>query len=383
MDILEARDLRTLMGQHEGPCVSVFLPTHVAGEEAQQDALRLRNLLDQAESQCIEAGLRAADARDLLAKARRLPTDAAYWIQRNHGLALFVAPGFFRNYRLSWSFDELAFVGNRFLIRPLLPLLDNRTKFYLLALSQNKVQFFQADRHHLRQLEIPGVAANMNEALNYTDADPGSQVHTGMQGRLGKQAAVFHGQGGEPDARKDDLENFFRLVDSGLQTLLRDERAPLLLAGVDYLIPIYRRVNRYPHLANGELNGNCDYLAPHELHQRALPTIEPVLDQDRQRAAGRYRKALGTDKAIHDPTQIVPAARQGRVEILFLADKAPAWGVLDDDPAKIVLHEQREPGDVDLLDEAATATLANGGEVFAVNQQDMPAAGPAAALLRY
>ena len=63
-------------------------------------------------------------------------------------------------------------------------------------------------------------------------------MHSAMRGSLGKQAAVFHGQGGHNETHKDDLLQYFRLVDASLETVLRESQAPLLLAGVDYLLPL-------------------------------------------------------------------------------------------------------------------------------------------------
>ena len=47
------------------------------------------------------------------------------------------------------------------------------------------------------------------------------------------------------------------------------------------------------------------------------------------------------------------------------------------------MHDQRQPGDEDLLDRAAVHTLLTAGTIFAVPPQQVPGPGPAAALLRY
>ena len=73
MDAFGTGELRNLMGQQADPCVSVYLPTHVSGEEGQQDPVRLKNLLKQAEAQLIDGGMPRC----------RCP--------RSHGLAIFIA----------------------------------------------------------------------------------------------------------------------------------------------------------------------------------------------------------------------------------------------------------------------------------------------------
>src|SRR5205823_9224741 len=78
MDTLNRDQLRFL-SQTRGPfCVSIFLPTHRAGQEIRQDPIRLKNLAKQAETRLISAGLRAVKAREILAPARDLTRRAGF-----------------------------------------------------------------------------------------------------------------------------------------------------------------------------------------------------------------------------------------------------------------------------------------------------------------
>jgi hypothetical protein len=49
----------------------------------------------------------------------------------------------------------------------------------------------------------------------------------------------------------------------------------------------------------------------------------------------------------------------------------------------VQVHDQRQPGDEDLLDCAGVHTLLTSETIFAVPPQQIPRPGPAAALLRY
>ena len=268
MDSHVTHDLRRLISEHLAPCVSVYMPTHVAGENGQQDPVRLKNLLQRAEEQLSNNWLRPADARRMLQAARDLPADPIFWENRQQGLAIFISRNTFHSYRLPLSFDELVMVGRRYHLRPLLPLVNCGDRFFILALSQNRVRFLVGSRYTVEHVPLEGLPANMKDALNYSGVARGAQAHSAMQGSLGKQAAVFHGQGGQADTRKEDLAAFFRLIDAALQPVLRGEKTPLLLAGVEYLLPIYREITNYGYVSKQELAGNCDYLTAHQLHQR-------------------------------------------------------------------------------------------------------------------
>ena len=59
MDIVRLPDLLSLMQPAQGPCVTILLPTHLPGPEEQQDAIRLRNVVDRAENLLAEDTLRS------------------------------------------------------------------------------------------------------------------------------------------------------------------------------------------------------------------------------------------------------------------------------------------------------------------------------------
>jgi hypothetical protein len=384
MDTFGARELRILTAEQVQPCVSIYLPTHGSGEQAQQDSIRLKKLLQRAEERLSDGGMRAPEARQFLAAARDLPSDPIFWGQRSQGLALFLAPGCSVQYRLPLELDELLFVQPRFHIKPLLPLLSGSERFFILALSRNCVRFFQASRHAIEVLDIPGLPKNMEAALNYSGADRGSQLHSAMHGRLGKQAAVFHGQGGKSDTQKDDLAQYFRQVEAALQPVLRDESTPMLLAGVEYELPIFREVSRYSYIVAPEaVKGNCDYLSPAQLLTRAWPLMAPLCQRAREDAKRRYLQLQGSGRVLADIHKIVPAARQGRVDTLFVDVRALLWGSFDPDSDQVETHEPPRPSDEELLDLAATQTLSHRGKVYPSSREQIPGEVCAAAILRH
>jgi hypothetical protein len=358
------------------------MPTHAAGRDGQQDVLRLKNLIAQAERELVDQGMRAPQAKRLLDPVRELPNEPEFWEKRSAGLAVFVADGLFDRFRVPLDLDERVTVNLRFQVKPLLPLLGSNDQFFLLALSQNRVRFFTARQYSIAEITVDGMPPDMQQALNYDTGERASQVHSAMRGDHGKQAAVFHGQGGEREAAKDDLARYFRMVDAALRDTLRDQRAPLVLAGVQYLLPIYREVSSYPRIAQQELPGNPDYLSDQELHARAWPLIETHLDNLREEAAARYRQLAGTGKTSDDVRQIAAAAHRGQVESLFVDRAAHRWGTFDPGTETAEVREMPQPGDDDLLDFAAVQTLLHRGSVFAVPSQQVPAP-PIAAVFRY
>lgn len=383
IDILE-RDTLAALAQHVAwPSVSIHMPTHRAGLDTQQDPIRLKNLLRDASEQ-LAADLRPPEIDDLLKPARALLDDPSFWRVLGDGLAIFLAEDVFHVFKTDVALPELVTVEERFMIRPLLPALDTGERFYVLALSKNQARLLEGTRDQIREVETTGLPAGLADALKYDEVERQVQFHTrtpaAASGR-GKRDAVFHGHGGAGDIEKDRVLRYLRVVDKGLRDFLHDEDAPLLLAGVDYLVPIYREVNSYPHLVEASIPGNPDDLTPLELHTAARAVLKPHFEASVLADLEAFSGLAGSGSASDNLHEIVAASHEGRVKVLFLSEGDPVWGSYDPSNSTVIVHAERQSGDWDLADLAAAETLLHGGDVHAVNED--PAFDPAAAIFRY
>lgn len=384
MDTIRTSNVRQLASVEHGHCVSIFMPTFPGGVDEFQDHVRLKVLLDQAEQQLIERGLDAGVARKMLAKPRAIAHDDAWWHDRSRGLVIWVSPDQFQAFRVPVPFEETVATGRHFLVKPVLPLVTENAHYFVLAISPKRVRFFRGSKVELTEVTVPGLPDNQADTLHYQPVDRGGQVHAGAVGRMGKQTAVYHGQGGHPDAQRDELRSFFREVDGALHRVLRDETAPLLLATVQPTAPVYREVNTYAHLHDSVIAGSADYLGPRELHEQAWPIMQQQIDQQRILAAEACRRFVGTDRGSAKLTEIVPAAGQGRIETLFVDRGAKVWGAFVPSSGQVVTHDTCRPGDDELTDWVAAQTYLQRGTVYVVPTDQLPdGKSPVVAMFRY
>ena len=383
MNLLSKEELKTLIEKPEGRCVSIYMPTHRAFPDTKQDPIRFKNLLREAEERLKATGLRSPDAKKLLKPAKALIKDGLFWQYQADGLAAFISSDLFYHYRLPLKFDELLVVTDRFHIKPLLPLFSQEGRLYILALSQNEVRFFQCTRYSVKKVEPENVPRSLSEALKYDDPEKQLQFHTRAPAAGGERAAMFHGHGVGTDDAKDNILRFFNQLDQGVYAFLGNENVPLVLAGVDYLLPIYREANSYPHLMNEGITGNPEGLKAEELHGQAWKIVEPHFVKAQEEAICRYRQFAGSERASNSVKEIVPKAYDGRIDILFVAVGVQQWGVFDSRTRQVHLHPETESGDEDLLDFAAAHAYLNGGTVYALKPEVMPDETPLAAVFRY
>jgi hypothetical protein len=380
IEILSEADLREVVADGIGPAISIYQPTQRGGPEAAQNTVRLKNLIGRAEERLSNRGLRRPEVSTLLSPLRELLDNSAFWRYTLDGLALFTRPNFFRYFKLPYEVDELVVVGDAFYAAPLVQALSDGY-FYILALSQASVRLFQATRFGAREVDLSGVdiPRNLGEAMRYDDFEkPNLERHPISGGRL------QHGHGpGERDM-KNEIERYLNAVDAGIAKVIPGNKYPLVVAAVDYLIPMYRSVSNYGAVLDKGAEGNPDQLSAAELHERAWPIVEPHFESNLSRAKERFGNAVGAGIASCDLAEVLGGAHTGRVETLFVQRGEQRWGVFDLASGEVTLNaDQGGLADVDLIDLATRQTLAHGGDVHMVTAEDMPCDDAVGAVFRF
>lgn len=382
MMTLSRDELKTLMGKHQGLCISIFMPTFRTGAESQQNQIRFKNLLRTAEEKLLGQGLRPQEIKTLLEPAQALTGNVLFWRKQSDGLAFFLCSDLFRSFCLPAAFDELITVADHFHIKPLLPLFGSDKRFYILALSQKEIRLLEGTERSIQEIELESVPRSLAEALQYDEFGKQVRFRAGSAGG-GDHSAMVSGHGAEIDDNKENLLKYFRLIDRGLHDLLRDERAPLILAGVEYLFPIYREANTYAGLIEEGIPGNPQGISAEALHRAALKIGSPYFKKAELDAVAQYRQSSGTGLASSNLQEIIPAAVHGRVGILLVASGRQQWGSFDPESGNVERHEKAEAASKDLLEVAAIQTFLNGGTLFMMPPEKMPDMVDLAAVFRY
>jgi hypothetical protein len=378
MTELSKDELRLLIEKGKAPCLSIYMPTHKAGAEVQQNAIRLKNLLKQAEDRLVSGGRRAADVEKFLEPVQALVKNNPFWRQQSNGLALFLCPDFSRYYRLPVDFPLSVVLAERFNVKPLLPLFNTEGRFYVLALSQKDLRLLECTRYGVKEIRPEGIPRNIDEVLKYDVYEKQLRTRPATTGATGQK-----GSSSWTDYGKENILRYLQQVEKGLKPFLKEERAPLVFAGVDYIFAMYREVNSFPHLLETAINGNPDQMVADDLQASAWPIVEPWFRKEQEEARVRYQQSIGTGLASNNLEEIVPAAHNGRIGYLFLEVGKEKWGSFNPQTGRAVLHAGAKAGDEDLIDFAAIQTLGGGGKVYAINRERMPDKEPVAALFRY
>lgn len=383
MLLMKKEDLRELLDERTGPCVSVYMPTEKGSIETRQNPVRLRKLLREAEKKLAAAAAKPQTIEDLLSPARRMLEDNLFWQYQSGGLALFLSPNVKRVYTLPLRFAEMAAVGERFCVRQLLPLFAEDGRFWVLALSQHSVKLYQCSRYSVAETDLRQAPKSITDLLEFNPGEKQLQFHGQTAGHAARGGAPRGGHAEDTDEGKENILVYFHSVNRAVNTLLGGEGGPLVLAGVDYLTRIYEKANTYPRLAEERINGNPAELRPGELKDRAWQLVRPDFEAAAKTAAKQFAQLQGTPRASNHLKTILQAANEGRVGSLFVTAGDQRWGLFDDASGIMDLHNKPDLCDTELLELCVSRTLDRGGQVYALPPERMPGAAPAAAVFRY
>ncbi|MCB0088522.1 MAG: hypothetical protein KDE54_11465 [Caldilineaceae bacterium] len=388
IDYINKEILRELAELTAPFCLSIYMPTHRRGSETEQGPIRLKNLLKEAEAQLTALGQRGPDSATLLEPLQALVDDRAFWQHQSHGLAIFYTSDYFETLRLPFEFEELVVVGEQAHIKPLLPLAVANGHFYLLALSQNQVRFWEGTRFQMGEIALKDTPSSLDEAMQHDEFEAQLQFHTGTgSSGNGGRRAMFHGHSdaGDRAVVKENIKRFLNQVDNGVSNHIEPQTTPLVLAGVEEMRGLYGEVSQYDTLVEGGVDGNPDETSPQDLHKAAWPLVEPLFAQAQKDALDAYMHLAGNDdeRGAAQLEKVVAGAYFQRVDTLFVTPDSHQWGLFDAQKDTVQVHSEQQPGDIDLYNFALLHTLINGGSVFMLEPDQMPENQSMAAILRY
>jgi hypothetical protein len=383
MDRPSFLDWQQLAHRNTGPCGTIYLPTFPGRPEEFEDHIRLKNLTGQVREDLIAHGMCERDASAFAVHVLSLPAEKSFWHDRSRGLAIFSSPGIFHTWRLPIAFSEFAYVGTRFQLAPLLTLFTEDQSYFVLGLSRNGVRLFKGSRHQFLEISGADFPAGVSGGMNYAAVSGGGQIHSGASAILGKRSSVHHGQGGVADFEHDEFVSYLRVVNAKLTEKLQGSKDTLLLAATKSDITALRDVLTYEHVLDHALEGNCEHLSLNEIHNASWDAIEKVLAARQAGAIAEFRDLAHTKRASHEPSEIIPAAIQGRIKTLFVDRGARLWGEFDDTTQTIRTHADRRHDDDDLFDRAVVETALQHGNVYQLDKKSAPSASPISAIFRY
>jgi hypothetical protein len=381
--LLTIDSLAELASVRQGPCLSLFQPTHRHGPDNQQDPIRFRNLVKELETS-LQKEYPDVDVQILLEPFQALAHDHDFWNHTLDALAVMGSPGLFRVFQLQRSIAELAIVADSFHTKPLRRFLQSSGRYQILGLSLRSIRLFEGDRNVLDEIDPdPGVPRTINEALGYELTDPHQTVAS--YGGVGQGSTpMHHGHGGRDDEVDSDTDKFFRAIDSAvLEHHSRPSGLPLLLAALPEHHHPFRQISQNPFLMGEGLTINPDSLPIDQLRERAWQVVELQYQSRLAALAEEFAVANSSGLGSDDLAQVAQAAIAGRVATLLIESDRQIAGRLGGATGRVEVADLSDPQVDDLLDDLGEMVEQMGGRVVVVQAEQMPGQTGLAAIYRY
>jgi len=221
--MIKKTEVKELTNVENEYCVSIYIPTHRGGQESLdgEDQIHLKTQLKEVKSKLEERGMRADKMEEFVKPIQNLVDDSDFWRHQSDGLAIFLTEDIFKKYTVPVHFEAFNYVANEFYLKPLMPLFNGNGMFYILALKNDNVAFYEATRHSIVELELPDeVPEQLEDRVGYDHEQKSLQYRSEQQGS--KSAAMYHGHGEGSAEEQNELKRYFRAIDKGLMTMLHD-----------------------------------------------------------------------------------------------------------------------------------------------------------------
>jgi hypothetical protein len=383
--MITKEELLELAEMNHTNCVSIFIPTHRKGESTLKgkDALNFKHQVREIRSKLESRGMDDLEVNTFLEPINELLEDGEFWRNQLDGLAVFLSDKIFRKYSVPVHFDELNYLSNEFYLKPLIQVLNENGVFYLLTLRKDDIKFYRATKNIIVEMKVDDqIPTRLEDRVGYDHEQKSLQFRT-QQGNQG--AGSFHGHQDSDSEEKKELVEFFRAVDKGLMEYLReDPRITLLVCSLDFYFPIYKEVNTYKSLFPEHISANPAEVDLAEIHQKARELLQPHFDKTKQEKLAKFEGLYGTGKTSNDLEEIVNASFDGKVDTLFLEKNADMFGIYNPSTRKIKVEESHHSPNVSLTNLIAMRVLKDGGNVYLLDREAMPAKFSIAyALYRY
>lgn len=371
MKQINETDLKELAAVHGLHCISVFIPTHSRGDRElkETDALLLKNELKEIKKILAQRGLNQNEVDELVKPIQNLADSPEFWSQQAGGLALFLSGDTIKDYELDTKFDPYHYVSTEFYIKPLFSALAKKENFFLLTLELDEVRLHRGSDSGLKEIDITQIVPSGLEEVVGSDYEQKSSQFKSQQGQ-GYSVYYGHGEGGEDN--KEEITKYLREVDKGITKLLKDEKAPVVVAGVDSLFSAYRELTNLDNLYDRHISGNPKLQGLRSLHKEAMDLLQPYFNKTKKEKTEIFRRFQGTPKTANSIDYIVPAALHGKIDTLFILKKQDIFGMYNQATDKVEYKQGADLAEVSLFNLAAKEAFLYGANVYLVDKEEMP-----------
>lgn len=368
IDIPTATEMQRLVAGRGSGLVSIYLQTEPDGHRSDAERIELENQASSASEKLREIGVERSAIASIEESLRDLAADDEYWRYQARTLAIFADEDGLVSYRLPNRLPGSLVVSDRFFVKPLLRTFTFPQAAFILAISLGGVRLIEASPNlPPDRISVPELPTDVASAV----------------GKSSIRDRSHDRRVGGSEGQKLRMRQYARQINRALALVVGGHDLPMVLAGTEPMLSIYRSVNSYPHLIDEVIGGNPDSRLDAELVSEVRPILDRVYNDEIVRLQELFGARQAQGRAITELADVARAATFGAVDTLLVDIDQSIDGQIDEQTGVISAGGDAEPSVHGVTDEIARRVLLSSGRVLAVRGDDVPGSGAVAALLRY
>lgn len=239
-------------------------------------------------------------------------------------------------------------VAESFHIKPILGWLQETPPYYLLTLSSSEIRVYKGDAWDLNFVkEIKNDLSDESKKLS-----------------------------------KVKVQEFFRRAENEISHLLDDKSRPVVIAGVDWVQSLFRKVVRNSNFVTTNIRGDFKRFGLETLKNASRGVLSELFKKAKNKLFIDFELARNRGKILNNLQDISKAAVEGRIKKILIARDQVVWGeVMKSDGNLEIHHRQMNSRDDDILDNLAEKVMEKGGKVLCIPKRDIPGQNVAMAIV--
>lgn len=285
--------------------VSIYLPTHPTSPENQQDRIRFKNLLSEAETILEQRG---ADPDKILEEGYKLHDNIQFWNHTTNGLAVLLGPGHIETIKMSRRPSEYVTVEDRFRIIPLLNNYEQLNDTFILDIAKDRFELYFGDYSGIREVEMAGVEKTFTELFPQTD------TQYSLDGQAGN--VLFYRRKDKSDLKEDERIKFFRHVAQSLREFIGPDM-PLVLFGTTENVATFKEIGDVLEIraAVEKPMSSMDF---DQAQEEMKEVLQPKYIDKIGKEIEQLRSEIAADNGTDNVSRIKRDSETGRIDKLYV-----------------------------------------------------------------
>lgn len=351
--------LKKVKDIYQDGCVTITLNTHRTRPDYKKDALKLKNLVKEAEKRLYD-GYDKRFVWPIMKNLNKTAENIDHSLNLE-SLVIFAKQDFSDYTRLPVEVTDRVVIDNTFATRDLVRALHQESSYYILVLSRHKARLIEAFNDKLVS-EFKGELPMVN-TLYTTD-------RTKLSTKKGQDNLV---------------EEFFNQVNKYVLKVIAEDPLPIIIVTETRNFDHFIKVADKKELIVGHLNRNRDNEKAGNIVKDAWKEVLELVKMNNMKRIEELHKAVGNNKFVSDYNEIWSAIQQGKGKTLFIKKGFFQPALLSEGKITIITNIDTAAKGVidDIVDEMIEQNISRGGDTVFLEGNELSSFNNLALITRY